>query len=91
MVREADVAASCIMMMIQVKHGVCYAPEQKEQGVRRHRYDTIAEGIGLDRLTKNFEKAVVDDAIRVSDQEALLMAHSVLHTEGEGRDPRQSG
>lgn len=66
----------------KVKHGVCYAAQQRERGVRRHRYDTIAEGIGLDRITANFAEARVDDAFAVSDQEALEMAHFVLHHEG---------
>ena len=30
----------------KVKHGVCYASQQAEKVVRKHRYDTIAEGIG---------------------------------------------
>lgn len=66
----------------KVKHGVCYAAQQRERGVRRHRYDTIAEGIGLDRITANFAEARVDDAFAVSDQEALEMAHFILHREG---------
>lgn len=66
----------------KVKHGVCYAAQQRERGVRRHRYDTIAEGIGLDRMTANFAEARVDDAFAVSDQEALDMAHFLLHHEG---------
>uniref|UniRef100_A0A7S2RC68 Tryptophan synthase beta chain-like PALP domain-containing protein n=1 Tax=Rhizochromulina marina TaxID=1034831 RepID=A0A7S2RC68_9STRA len=65
-----------------VKHGVCWAPQQSERTVRRHRYDTIAEGIGLDRLTRNIQEAEIDDAIAVSDQEALYMAHYLLKHEG---------
>ena len=51
----------------------------------RHRYDTIADGIGLDRVTANFREARVDDAIRVArvdDQDALVMAHYLLRFEG---------
>lgn len=66
----------------KVKFGVCYAREQRERGVRRHRYDSLAEGIGLDRMTKNFEEARVDDAFRVTDQEAVDMAHYLLQREG---------
>lgn len=66
----------------QVKHGVCFAVQQTERGLRRHRYDTVAEGIGLDRLTANFNMADVDEAVRVSDQEAVHMAHYLLHQEG---------
>jgi len=38
-----------------VKHGVCWAAggKQAERKVKKHRYDTIAEGIGLDRITAN--------------------------------------
>ncbi|GAB5029757.1 cysteine synthase [Nannochloropsis oceanica] len=66
----------------KVKFGVCYASEQKERGVRRHRYDSLAEGIGLDRVTANFQEARVDDAFRVTDQEAVDMAHFLLQREG---------
>jgi len=66
----------------KVKFGVCYAREQRERGVRRHRYDSLAEGIGLDRLTANFKEAMVDDAFRVTDQEAVDMAHYLLQNEG---------
>jgi cysteine synthase A len=36
----------------RVKHGVCYAPQQAERCLKRHRYDTIVEGVGLDRVTQ---------------------------------------
>ena len=70
----------------KVKYGVAYTSEQKERGLRRHRYDTIAEGIGLDRVTRNMslglENNAIDDAIFVSDQEAVDMAHWLLRHEG---------
>ena len=66
----------------KVRHGVCYNVKQAERSVRRHRYDTIADGIGLDRVTANFREARVDDAIRVADQDALVMAHYLLRFEG---------
>jgi cysteine synthase A len=47
-----------------------------------HRYDTIAEGIGLDRMTANFRRAHIDDAIYVDDQDAVRMAHFLLRNEG---------
>lgn len=53
-----------------------------ERKQRKHRYDSIAEGIGLDRVTANFEKAIIDGGIRVLDQEALDMAHWLLNNEG---------
>ena len=33
--------------------------------------DSITEGIGTARITKNFEKAIIDDAFQVTDEEAL--------------------
>jgi len=38
----------------KIKYGVAYTKQQSEQRLRRHRYDTLAEGIGLDRITANF-------------------------------------
>ncbi|CAM9657376.1 unnamed protein product [Ectocarpus sp. 4 AP-2014] len=66
----------------RVRHGVCYSPQMSERDVRKHRYDTIAEGIGNDHVTGNFGKAILDDAFRVSDQEAVFMAHYLLKHEG---------
>jgi cysteine synthase A len=68
----------------KVQHGIAYTEQQQERTVRKHRYDTLAEGIGLDRLTQNFEMGLscIDRAIRVTDQEAVDMAHWILRTEG---------
>lgn len=68
----------------RIHHGVAYAPQQQERAMKRHRYDTLAEGIGLDRMTHNFRLGVdcIDNAIRVTDQEAVDMAHWLLRTEG---------
>ena len=45
----------------KVKFGVCYAHQQSERTVKKHRYDSIVEGVGLDRITANFDRAVIDD------------------------------
>ena len=68
----------------KVENGVAYAVEQRERYIRKHRYDTLAEGIGLDRITRNFSSGLdyIDQAIRVTDQEAVDMAHWILRTEG---------
>ncbi|CAM9430599.1 unnamed protein product, partial [Discosporangium mesarthrocarpum] len=66
----------------RVKHGVCYTTQMAERDVKRHRYDTIAEGIGNDHVTGNFALAEVKDAYLVSDQEAVFMAHYLLEQEG---------
>mmetsp|Transcript_58083 Transcript_58083/g.131610 ORF Transcript_58083/g.131610 Transcript_58083/m.131610 type:complete len:405 (-) Transcript_58083:112-1326(-) len=69
-------------LLSYVRHGVCYTPQQSERRVKKHRYDTIAEGIGLDRITRNIAQASIDEAIAVSDQDALDMAHYLMHYEG---------
>ena len=68
----------------KIEHGVAYAVEQRERTLRKHRYDTLAEGIGLDRVTQNFALGLnsIDRSIRVTDQEAVDMAHWILRTEG---------
>lgn len=111
-------------LLNKVKHGVAYASQQSEMRLRRHRYDTLAEGIGLDRVTANFAPGcedlawgrgrafgdrvaaepaddddadstcarpqsppdslskLIDDAVRVTDQQAVDMAHYLLRHEG---------
>lgn len=66
----------------KVKYGVCYTNQQSEKTLRRHRYDSIVEGVGLDRVTANFELALIDDAVKVGDQEILDTAHWLLEQEG---------
>jgi len=66
----------------RVMHGICYTPEQQERTLRRHRYDSIVEGVGLDRVTANFQKAAIDTAFRVTDQTIVDMAHWLLREEG---------
>jgi cysteine synthase A len=68
----------------KVEHGVAYTEQQSERTMKKHRYDTIAEGIGLDRVTQNFSEGedCIDAAVRVTDQDAVDMAHYVLRTEG---------
>ncbi len=70
----------------KVKYNIAFTNEQKERALLRHRYDTIAEGIGLDRVTHNFalgvDNGIIDDAVQVSDQNAVDMAHWLLKEEG---------
>lgn len=68
----------------KIEHGIAYAVEQRERTLKKHRYDTLAEGIGLDRVTDNFALGLdsIDRAFRVTDQEAVDMAHWMLRTEG---------
>jgi cysteine synthase A len=51
-----------------------YTPQEAEGKRLRNPFDTITEGIGINRMTKNFEKARLDGAFRATDQEAVDMA-----------------
>jgi cysteine synthase A len=66
----------------KVKYGVMYNQTEAEGKRRRHQVDTVVEGIGLNRLTKNFQLGLphYDDAVSVTDEEAVCMSrHLVLH------------
>ncbi len=66
----------------RVKDGVCFTIEQRERKQKKHRYDTIVEGVGLDRVTANFQNAQIDFAERITDQEVVDTAHWLLKHEG---------
>ncbi|GAA5876319.1 hypothetical protein JCM1840_003615 [Sporobolomyces johnsonii] len=66
----------------KIHDGVMYAETESEGKRRRHQVDTVVEGIGLNRITKNLQQAlpIIDDAIRVTDAEAVAMSrHVALH------------
>ncbi|RKP22983.1 OAS-TL 2 [Syncephalis pseudoplumigaleata] len=44
----------------KVRHGVFYSPHEAEGTRRRHQVDTVVEGIGINRLTRNFALALPD-------------------------------
>jgi cysteine synthase A len=44
--------------------------------------DSITEGIGIMRVTQNFARGKVDDAVRVVDKNVVEMAHWLLAEEG---------
>jgi len=68
----------------KVKHGVMYDAKESEGTRRRHQVDTVIEGIGINRLTKNIELAlpVIDDAFRLTDAEAVSMARFLVQRDG---------
>ena len=66
----------------RVTHGVLYCSEQQERSARRHRYDSMVEGVGIDRVTANLAEADIDLAYRVTDDEARRMAKHLLDEEG---------
>jgi cysteine synthase A len=68
----------------RVKFGVMFDPTEREGTRRRHQVDTIVEGVGINRVTQNFEigRELVDDAIRVTDEQAMAMARWLVEKDG---------
>jgi cysteine synthase A len=68
----------------KVKHGVMFSNTEKEGTRRRQQVDTIVEGIGINRLTENFEagRELIDDAVKVTDLQALKMARWLVEKDG---------
>lgn len=68
----------------RVKYGVMFDPKEREGTRRRQQVDTIVEGIGINRVTANFEagRELVDDAIKVDDNQALAMARWLVEKDG---------
>lgn len=66
----------------KVTRGVMYTKEEAEGKRLKNPFDTITEGIGINRVTRNFMMAELDGAYRGTDREAVEMsrysgAHSV--------------
>ncbi|KAF4125167.1 cysteine synthase [Geosmithia morbida] len=68
----------------KVKHGVMYSPTEREGTRRRQQVDSMVEGIGINRVTENFEagRDMVDDAVKVSDAQACRMARWLVENDG---------
>ncbi|KAF8469658.1 tryptophan synthase beta subunit-like PLP-dependent enzyme [Kalaharituber pfeilii] len=68
----------------RVKYGVMFDIKEKEGTRRRQQVDTIVEGIGINRVTANFEagRRLIDDAVRVQDEEAMAMARFLVEKDG---------
>ncbi|KAF2855434.1 PALP-domain-containing protein [Plenodomus tracheiphilus IPT5] len=68
----------------RIKYGVMFDPKEREGTRRRHQVDTIVEGIGINRVTHNFDvgRELIDDAIRVSDDQAIAMARWLVEHDG---------
>lgn len=68
----------------KVKHGVMFHDLEREGTRRRQQVDTVVEGIGLSRSTANFEAGaeLIDDAIKVTDSEAMVMARWLVENDG---------
>ena len=66
----------------KITRGVLYTSEEKEGHRLKNPFDTITEGIGLNRLTRNFSLALIDGAFQGSDREAVEMAAYLVRNEG---------
>jgi cysteine synthase A len=56
-----------------------YTREEAEGKRMKNPFDTITEGIGINRITQNFKQAKLDGAFRGSDREAVEMARLAPH------------
>ena len=68
----------------RIKFGVMFNTKEKEGTRRRQQVDSVVEGIGINRVTANFEagRDLVDDAIKVTDEQALAMARWLVEKDG---------
>ncbi|XP_020530398.1 cysteine synthase 2 isoform X3 [Amborella trichopoda] len=66
----------------KVTRGVMYTREEAEGRRLKNPFDTVTEGIGINRLTKNFMMARLDGAFRGTDMEAVEMSRFLLKNGG---------
>jgi cystathionine beta-synthase len=68
----------------RIKHGVMYSPTEREGTRRRQQVDSIVEGVGINRVTENLEagRDLIDDAVRVTDEQACRMARWLVEHDG---------
>jgi len=66
----------------KVVRGVLYTGVEAEGRRLRNPFDTVTEGVGLNRLTANFAAATLDGAVRVTDREAVEMSRYLMRNDG---------
>ena len=68
----------------RIKYEVMFDTKEKEGTRRRSQVDTIVEGIGINRVTANFDagRELIDDAVKVDDEQALTMARWLVEKDG---------
>ncbi len=59
-----------------------FTKEETEAMRKKYRYYSIIEGIGINFMTDNFINAEIDDAFKISDDEAIYMANYIYEKEG---------
>ncbi len=58
-------------LLNKVKRGVMYTREETERRRLKNLFDTMTEGIGINRLTQNFMMAKLDKAFRGANLKCL--------------------
>lgn len=68
----------------RIKYGVMFNATEREGTRRRQQVDSIVEGVGINRVTANFDvgRELIDDAVRVTDEEAMEMARRLVRNDG---------
>ena len=73
----------------KVRSDVFYSNLESEGKRRRHQVDTVVEGVGINRMTKNLSmlfgkngSKLIDDAVSVTDKEVVSMSRFIMKTEG---------
>ncbi|KAH9607667.1 hypothetical protein KSS87_011636 [Heliosperma pusillum] len=87
--KEKDANIKCFLidppgsgLFNRVTRGVMYTKEEAEGKRLRNPFDSITEGIGINRLTQNFMMAKLDGAFRGTDKEAVEMSRYLLKNDG---------
>lgn len=67
-----------------IKYGVMYSSTEKEGTRRRHQVDSLVEGIGINRVTRNFAKGRphINEAVKVTDAMAVGMGRWLIKNDG---------
>ncbi|KOS19168.1 Cysteine synthase 2 [Escovopsis weberi] len=68
----------------KIKYGVMYSSTEREGTRRRQQVDSVVEGVGVNRVTHNLEagRDLIDDAVKVSDEQAYRMARWLVEKDG---------
>ena len=67
-----------VVLRVQVTRGVMYTKQEAEGKRLKNPFDTITEGIGINRQTANFSLAYIDGAFQGTDREAVEMVCCIL-------------
>ena len=68
-----------------------YSREEAEGTRLKHPFDTVTEGMGINRTTRNFQRAHIDGAFKSSDAEAVEMVSSAEQVGASRLKPCRAG